>query len=172
MDFYRAREPLARRVFQHSQVSKEAILHQQSEALKHCVWHGNRQAYVPIGVFAPKIWERLKIAAKNRILNFSFKGTIWGFLEPYNFIMRVFCQKLAIVGMQPLLWPLFWHSMLDLCRYALEQEKLRQKLTSKSDFLARRGAAWLLIDWEWRSRPSRLVFSIADSCCWAWGTSV
>ena len=28
----------------------------------------------------------------------------------------------------------------------MEQEKLRQKLTSKSDFLARRGAAWLLIE--------------------------
>ena len=130
----------------------------------------------PLGVFAPKLWERLiKVSTK---LDFSiFKGTISdSFLRiPRNPITPScvsFAQNLPIVGMQPLLWPpILALYMLERCRYALEQEKLRQKLTSKSDFLARRGAAWLLKDWGWRSRPSRLVFSIADSCCWAWGTS-
>lgn len=63
MDFYRAREPLARPVFQHSQVSKEAILHQQSEALKSTVY--DMEIVCPLGVFAPKFWEKLiKVSTK------------------------------------------------------------------------------------------------------------
>jgi len=68
-----------------------------------------------------------------------------------------FCQKLAHCWHATFALTPHFGTLLERCRYALEQEKLRQKLTSKSDFLARRGAAWLLKDWGWRSRPRRLV---------------
>ena len=59
--------------------------------------------------------------------------------------------------------------MLERCRYALEQEKLRQKLTSKSDFLARRGAAWLLIErlgMEIAAISTSIKLFVASSLFW------
>lgn len=70
----------------------------------------------PLGVFAPKLWERLiKVSTK---YDFSFKGTISdSLLRIPRVLFSPSCvsnlsQKLAIVGMQPLLWPpilaLYW----------------------------------------------------------------